>query len=92
MFGKKKRIIETQKALIADLREEIEHNEKIRSQQHQRIIQLVNELNTLITLINSNDIDFLRTVINATDIDFPNSEKGGSDHTGVVNVSDILNL
>ena len=80
MFGKKKRIIETQAALIADLRETIELNEKYRTHQHNQIIQLVNELNSL------------RAIINASNIDFPNSEKGGSDHTGAVNVSDILNL
>ena len=78
MFGRKQRIIETQKALIADLKEINEHNAKVIMLQHEQIVQLGKEIKTL------------RACINAADIDFPNSEKGGSDHTGAVNVSDIL--
>lgn len=76
----KKKIIEQQKALIDDLREEIEHKAKLISFQNVRIMKLIEENAAL------------RASIKATDIDFPNSEKGGSDHTGAVNVSDILNL
>ena len=84
MFGKKQRIIETQKALIADLREEIEHKERIKKIQHDRIMQLQEENFILNRIVHGSGY--------AADIDFPNSEKGGSDHTGAVNVSDILNL
>lgn len=80
MFGKKKRIIETQKALIADLREEIERKVNMIDSQTEVIFDLIEENKAL------------RAAIKAPDIDFPNSEKGGSDHTGAVNVSDILNL
>ena len=80
MFGKKRRIIETQLALITDLREEIENKDKVISKQQGIIFGLVEKVNAL------------ENINKATDIDFPNSEKGGSDHTGSVNVSDILNL
>ena len=80
MFGRKQRIIETQSALIADLREEIEHKERMIRLQHDKIIELIEQNSAL------------KTINKATDIDFPNSEKGGSYHTGSVNVSDILNL
>ncbi len=80
MFGKKQRIIETQAALIADLREELTRSFRFRNMQNQYISTLVAENAAL------------RARIKATDIDFPNSEKGGSDHIGAVNVSDILNL
>ena len=87
MFNRKQReqkireqkIIETQKALIADLKEELERSHRFREIQQQYIENLIVE--------NSE----LKARINATDIDFPNSQKGGSDSTGAVNVSDILN-
>ena len=78
MFGRKQRIIETQKALIADLREANERDHMMIRLQHKQILSLIEENNAL------------KAAIKATDIDFPNSEKGGSDHTGEVNVSDIL--
>lgn len=88
MFGKKKRIIETQKALIADLRTELDFLTMQNNAQKNIIIKQQRELTKL--------YDMLKPVTDmvkpATDIDFPNSQKGGSDHTGAVNVSDILNL
>lgn len=80
MFGRKQRIIETQKALIEDLNEDLKRAETIIELQHKRLFKLIEENAAL------------KAAIKATDIDFPNSEKGGSDHTGAVNVSDILNL
>ena len=80
MFGRKQRIIETQKALIADLREAVERDHMLIRLQHKQILHHIEEINRL------------KAVINAADIDFPNSEKGGSSNTGAVNVSDILNL
>lgn len=87
MFGKKKRIIETQKALIADLREDLKKSEDL-LEKAETVIDLQNK--RLFKLIEVNSA--LKARLKATDIDFPNSEKGGSDHTGAVNVSDILNL
>ena len=83
MFGKKQRIIETQKALIADLKNENEFLTMQNNAQRGIILKQQKELNKLYDLLRPN---------NAADIDFPNSEKGGSSNTGAVNVSDILNL
>lgn len=80
MFGRKQRIIETQAALIADLREEIERKVDMIDSQTEVIFDLIEENKAL------------RAAIKATDIDFPNSQKGGVSNTGAVNVSDILNL
>lgn len=80
MFGKKKRIIETQAALIADLNEDLKRAEKVIELQNKKMLKMIET------------IGILKAHIEATDIDFPNSEKGGADHTGAVNVSDILNL
>lgn len=76
----KKKIIEQQKALISDLREANERDHMMIRLQHKQILSLIEENNAL------------KAAIKATDIDFPNSEKGGLEHTGEVNVSDILNL
>ena len=78
MFNRKQRIIETQKALIADLKEAIERNRMMIKFQHKQIMQLIEENQAL------------KAHINASNIDFPNSQKGGSNNTGAVNVSDIL--
>ena len=83
MFGRKQRIIETQAALIADLKNENEFLTMQNNAQKRIIIKQQRELTTL--------YDLLRPY-KATNIDFPNSEKGGADHTGAVSVSDILNL
>lgn len=83
MFGRKQRIIETQAALISDLREEIEHKDMLISKQRKRIATLQDMLSVNGGFTTSHFVG---------NIDFPNSEKGGSDHTGSVNVSDILNL
>ena len=94
MFGRKQRIIETQKALIADLREEIEHKEKMISVQTDRIFKLQEDI-----ISRNNEIQRLRNKLNVngicwtdSNIDFPNTQKGGVSNTGAVNVSDILNL
>ena len=78
MFGKKKRIIETQKAIIADLREEIDNKDKFINFQHERIFKLIEQVNAL------------KAINSASNIDFPNSEKGGLYNTGEVNIDDIL--
>ena len=83
MFGKKQRIIETQAALISDLKVELDFLTMQNNAQRNIIIKQQKELTKLYAMLKP---------YNATDIDFPNSEKGGSDHTGAVNVSDILNL
>ena len=44
MFGRKQRIIETQAALIADLREEIEHKNRLISTQRNWIATLQDQL------------------------------------------------
>ena len=75
MFGRKQRIIETQAALIADLRKELDFLSLQTNAQKNIIIKQQRELSKL--------YDMLKPT---TDIDFPNSEKGGSDHTGAVNV------
>lgn len=86
MFGKKKRIIETQKALISDLTEE----NKLLSDKLKAISFQYEKLQTDFTkqcqLLNYYRFNY------GVNIDFPNSQKGGSDHTGAVNVSDILIL
>ena len=87
MFGRKQRIIETQKALIADLKEDLKKSEDL-LEKAETVIDLQNK--RLFKLIEVNSA--LKACINASNIDFPNSQKGGSDHTGAVNVSDILNL
>lgn len=87
MFGRKQRIIETQKALIADLKEADERNHTLIRLQHKQIMQLIEENKTMKRIIMQSS-EFKAFV----NIDFPNSEKGGSDNTGAVNVSDILNL
>ena len=78
MFGKKKRLIETQAALIADLREE-----------NYKLTCINNGLRKENARL-SNVIVAIQTSKLGINIDFPNSQKGGSDHTGAVNVSDIL--
>ena len=66
MFGRKQRIIETQAALIADLRKELDFLSMQTNAQKNIIIKQQRELTKL--------YDMLKP---ATDIDFPNSEKGG---------------
>ena len=78
MFNRKQRIIETQKAIIADLREEIDHKDRIIAIQHERLFNLIEQVNAL------------KTINKVNNIDFPNSEKGGLYHTGAVNIDDIL--
>lgn len=86
MFGKKKRIIETQAALIADLGEQ----NKLLSEKLQELSADYKELQS--AYVNKCQIINHYRAHYGINIDFPNSEKGGSDHTGSVNVSDILNL
>ena len=81
MFGKKQRIIETQAALIADLKEENEFLTLQVNSQRKIIVKQQMELSKLYMMLSSDK---------ASNIDFPNSQKGGSDSTGAVNVSDIL--
>ena len=77
----KKKIIEQQKALIADLREEIEHKERLINFQHDRILKLQEENSAL------------KTINKVTDIDFPNSRKEELSHIyGINSIGDILNL
>lgn len=83
MFRRKQRIIETQAALIADLRTELDFLTMQNKAQKNIIIKYQKKIDELYDLLKPNK---------ATDIDFPNSEKGGADHTGAVSVSDILNL
>lgn len=86
MFGKKKRIIETQKALISDLTEE----NKLLTEKLKELSSHYEELQS--AYINKCQILNYHRAHYGLNIDFPNSQKGGSDHTGAVNVSDILNL
>ncbi len=86
MFGKKKRIIETQTALISDLKEE----NQLLTEKLQALSKHYDELQA--AYINKCQILNYHRAHFGLNIDFPNSEKGGSDHTGAVNVSDILNL
>lgn len=75
MIGKKKRIIETQAAIIE------KQNKLIETQK--ALIKDLKEENFILNRI-------VHGKSYATDIDFPNSQKGGSNHKGAVNVSDIL--
>lgn len=86
MFGKKKRIIETQKAIIADLKEE-----------NKMLIEKLQVISTHYEKLQSDYINKCQ-MLNycryhyGMNIDFPNSQKGGSTNTGAINVSDILQL
>ena len=86
MFGRKQRIIETQKALIADLKEE----NKLLSEKLQALSAHYTELQS--AYVNKCQIINHYRAHYGINIDFPNSQKGGSSNTGAVNVSDILNL
>lgn len=88
MFGKKQRIIETQKALIMDLQQY--HNDLVR--ENARLMKENESMKHFIS-VQSSEIHALKTINKVTDIDFPNSLKE-EPHTifGVINISDILNL
>ena len=74
----KKKIIEQQKALIADLREEIEHKEKMINAQTDRIFKLTEEL------------AFYKVNNKASDIDFPNTSERSKTTSGNIDINDIL--
>ncbi|MBO7732263.1 MAG: hypothetical protein J6S67_26700 [Methanobrevibacter sp.] len=78
MFGRKQRIIETQKALIMDLQQY--HNDLV-----EQNVRLRKENERL-----SRTIVAMQTAKIGINIDFPNSHEGSKTNTGAVNVSDIL--
>ena len=81
MFYRKQRLIETQKALITDLKKENEFLTLQVNSQRRIILKQQIELNKMFEKFGHYD---------ASNIDFPNSQKGGSTSQGTINVSDIL--
>lgn len=78
MFGKKQRLIETQKAIIMDLQQY--HNDLVKEN-----ARLIKENETMKRIIMESS-EFKAFV----NIDFPNSHEGSKTNTGAINVSDIL--